>query len=126
MMRIGEIFAMMGFDQSGAFRPQGPEAKQAFADYLRENQTPTERLMARVLFHIGLEVEPQFPLLGWIVDFYNAEHKAVIEVDGGIHDYQVEADRYRDEKMREAGYKVFRFKAEEVRNLMIRVAEARR
>lgn len=124
-MRIGAVLASMGWDKTPGFTGQGVEAKRAYADYLRGNQTPSERLMARVLFHLGINAEPQVPLLGWIVDFYDAEHRTVIEVDGSIHDYQLKADRFRDEKMTEVGYRAMRFRNDEVPHLMQAIALGR-
>lgn len=124
-VHIAKVLAAMGWDHAAGFDQQGAEAKRAFADYLRDNQTPSERLMARVLFHIGIDAKPQVNILGWIVDFYDAEHRTVIEVDGSIHAHQREADAFRDEKMREAGYRVMRFRNDEVPHLMQAIAMGR-
>lgn len=123
MRRIGDILADLGYGEDRAIR--SPEAKRKFAQYLRENQTPSERLMARVLFHLGIDAEPQVPILGWIADFYDASTKTVIEVDGSIHAYQREADAFRDKKMREAGYRVYRFRNDEIRHFMANIAADR-
>ena len=122
-MRIGEILRTMGLEPDEAIiNRQGPEAKRAYADYLRENQTPSERMMARVLFYLGCKVEPQQPVLGWIVDFLDAENRVVIEVDGDSHSGKADADAYRDEKMREAGYRVIRIQSWEVPNMLQSIA----
>lgn len=124
-MRIGEILRTMGLEPDQAMiARQGENAKRAYADYLRENQTPSERLMARVLFYLGCDVEPQQPLLGWIVDFLDRENKVVIEVDGSAHSGKEDADAFRDEKMREAGYRVIRIASWEVPHLLQQVARA--
>ncbi len=122
-MQIGHILRGMGFDSEA--RQRTPESKRDFADYLREHQTPSERMMARVLFHLGIDAEPQVLICGWVADFYDASTRSVIEVDGAIHDYHQEADQFRDEKMREAGYRVFRFRNEEVRHFLANIAESR-
>jgi very-short-patch-repair endonuclease len=125
-MRIGEIMRTMGLEPDETlFLRQGPDAKRAYADYLRENQTPTERMMARVLYHLGCDVEPQQPVLGWIVDFLDAENRVVIEVDGSAHTGREEADDFRDEKMREAGYRVIRIESWEVPHMLQQVARWR-
>ncbi|HVA97667.1 MAG TPA: DUF559 domain-containing protein, partial [Bacteroidia bacterium] len=50
----------------------------------------------------------------FIVDFVCLSKKLVIEVDGDIHDYQKEEDAARTEKLNELGFKVIRFKNEQV------------
>ena len=98
--------------------------KQGFADYLRENQTPSERMMARVLYHLGIDAEPQVVLSGWIVDFYDESTRTIIEVDGGVHlsPSQRARDQHRDDVMRGKGYRVLRFANHEVRHFMESVA----
>jgi leucyl-tRNA synthetase len=39
----------------------------------------------------------------------------IIEVDGEVHEYQVEKDKERDQIMVEKGLKVFRIKNEEIK-----------
>jgi very-short-patch-repair endonuclease len=41
----------------------------------------------------GLKFRRQHPLGRFIVDFYCAEHRLVIELDGGIHRHQQEYDQ---------------------------------
>lgn len=126
MLRIGEVFRLLGLEPDQAiFDRQGPAAKRAYADLLRANQTPSERMMARVLFYLGCNVKAQEPLLGWIVDFLDEEQRVVIEVDGDSHAGKEDADAFRDEKMREAGYRVIRIEAREVPFMLQAVAAAR-
>lgn len=122
-MRLGEILASMGLEPDEVIaNRQGPEAKRAFANYLRANQTSSERMMARVLYYLDCDVEPQVPVLGWIVDFLDAEHRVVIEVDGTSHSGKADADAFRDEKMRAAGFRVIRIEAWEVPHMLQQVA----
>ena len=126
-IRIGEIFRMMGLEPDVAVEAaaEGREPKRAYADYLRENQTPSERMMARVLYHLGCDVEPQQVLMGWIVDFLDRENKVVIEVDGSSHMGREVADKERDEVMRAAGYRVIRIENWEVPHMLQQVARWR-
>ncbi len=125
-MRIGEILRTMGLEPDEAiFDRQGDNAKRAYADFLRENQTTSERMMARVLFYLGCDVEPQQPVMGWIVDFLDRENRVVIEVDGSSHTGHEDADAFRDERMREAGYRVIRIASWEVPHLMQQAARLR-
>jgi len=52
----------------------------------------------------------------FIVDFYCAEKKLIIEVDGRIHDFQKTRDKDREEILRGCGLQILRFKNEEVKN----------
>jgi very-short-patch-repair endonuclease len=59
---------------------------------------PAERMLweclrARLL--AGFKLRRQHPIGIYIVDFYCAEARLVIEIDGGIHYQQVEADEIR-------------------------------
>ena len=49
-------------------------------------------------------------------DFYCAEHKLVIEIDGKIHERQKDYDEIRTYIMNTMGIKVIRFKNEEIEN----------
>jgi very-short-patch-repair endonuclease len=126
-MRVGEILRTMGLEPDVAVEAaaRGQDAKRAYADYLRENQTSSERLMARVLYYLGCDVEPQQVVLGWIVDFLDRANRVVIEVDGSSHDTKGEADALRDERMREAGYRVIRIESWEVPHMLQQVARWR-
>jgi very-short-patch-repair endonuclease len=50
----------------------------------------------------------------FIPDFYCAEARLVIELDGGIHRKTMEYDKWRDEIITHMNIKVIRFKNEEV------------
>lgn len=126
-VRIGEIFRMMGLepDIAADAAARGQDAKRAYADYLRDAQTPSERMMASVLYHLGCNVEPQQVVLGYIADFLDREQKVVIEVDGSAHDGRKAYDRERDAVMRAAGYRVIRIEAWEVPHILQQVARWR-
>ena len=53
----------------------------------------------------------------FIADFYCAEKRLVIEVDGKIHDFQVEYDLHREEILRSLNLQILRIKNEEVSNI---------
>ena len=80
-----------------------------------------EKVKSRKLF--GLKFNRQFLMkykevlgnkLYYIADFHNFEHKLVIEIDGSIHQEQIEYDRDREENIRVLGYQILRFSNEEV------------
>ncbi|MGE5421234.1 MAG: endonuclease domain-containing protein, partial [Chloroflexota bacterium] len=53
----------------------------------------------------------------FIADFYCHEKRAVIELDGKIHDQTAEYDQFRDDQMKMMQIKVLRIKNEEVSDM---------
>jgi very-short-patch-repair endonuclease len=49
-----------------------------------------------------------------IADFYCAECKLIVEIDGDIHDFQIDEDASRTRQIESFGYRVIRFRNEEV------------
>ncbi len=62
----------------------------------------------------GIKFRRQQPIGTFIVDFYNSAYRLVVEVDGSIHDEQVELDHARQEVLEQLGLNVLRVKAEDV------------
>ncbi len=56
----------------------------------------------------------QHPISYFIVDFCCLEHRLVVELDGGQHAEQVEADQKRSAFLAGRGYRVLRFWDNEV------------
>jgi very-short-patch-repair endonuclease len=95
---------------------------------LRKNMTPAERKLWALIRNRQLNGKKflrQHPILHdklndrcrfFITDFYCAEKRLIIEVDGKIHDYQKDYDRERDRICREKGLKAVRIKNEEMKN----------
>lgn len=71
----------------------------------------------------GLKFRRQQPIGNFIVDFYNSAYRLVVEVDGSVHDSQVEIDHVRQEILEQLGLKVLRVKAEEVEKNLSSVLE---
>lgn len=96
---------------------------------LRQDQTTEEYLLWQFLRNRrlnGIKFLRQHPiiydntcekLLFFIPDFYSAEKKLVIELDGKIHDFQKEYDQNREEVLNSLGLKVIRFKNDELKHL---------
>ena len=96
---------------------------------LRKEQTLSEKILWNELRNrklYGVKFFRQHPLVYeedrgivhfFIPDFYSAEQKLVIELDGKIHEYQKNYDQERDFIIKKMGLTVIRFKNEEVRNL---------
>ena len=91
---------------------------------LRKNLTPEETIIWKILrnrkFH-SLKFTRQYPILiskrneitqFYIADFYCASLKLIIELDGGIHNEQIEYDKNRDSTLNEIGFTVVRLKNE--------------
>ncbi len=107
-----------------------PEVTAAARD-LRAKLTPAEQVLWGALqrrqLH-GLKFRCQHPVGPLVLDFYCPEHKLVIEVDGPIHDSQGEQDEARTQHLAAYGYRVLRFRNDEVLNALgsvsARIAEA--
>ncbi|MDB9732179.1 class I tRNA ligase family protein [Polaribacter sp.] len=87
------------------------------AKEMRANPTPAEAILWKQLKgkKTKLKFRQQHLINNFIVDFVCLTRKLIIEVDGEIHDYQLEKDAERTlELEQESGFKVIRFKNEEV------------
>jgi very-short-patch-repair endonuclease len=79
---------------------------------------------------LGFKIRRQHPIGRFIADFYCAEAKLVIEIDGDVHAQlsQEEHDRARDAWLAERGYAVIRFPARQVEQdlagVLCRITEA--
>jgi len=84
---------------------------------LRRDETNAER---KLWLHLrdrqinGAKFRRQQPIGRYIVDFFCAEYRLVIELDGGQHVDQIQADKRRTEFLNKAGYQVLRFWDNEV------------
>ncbi|GAB1858292.1 hypothetical protein MHTCC0001_31290 [Flavobacteriaceae bacterium MHTCC 0001] len=86
------------------------------AKEMRANPTPAEAVLWQSLKGKKLDAKfRQQHLIGdFIVDFVCLDKKLIVEVDGKIHDSQVEEDTKRTEILENDHYKVIRFKNEEI------------
>jgi very-short-patch-repair endonuclease len=69
----------------------------------------------------GLRFRRQHPVGRFVLDFYCPIHKLVVEVDGDVHDTQQERDAERTAVIEAHGYRVIRFRNEEVMQNLPRV-----
>jgi very-short-patch-repair endonuclease len=118
-------------EQSIIFGQSISAAKLQQAKELRQQMTPEEKILwqhLRTNRLCGLHFRRQQIIDGFIVDFYCHKAKLVIEVDGGIHQQQVEYDTERDKVLAARGLQVLRIQNEEVRfnleEVLGRIAEA--
>jgi very-short-patch-repair endonuclease len=89
----------------------------AAARRLRLNLTPAEQKLWQALSKRqlnGIKFRCQHPIGPFIVDFYCPEYRLVIELDGSIHDQQIEQDTARTAQLNQFGYHVIRFRNETV------------
>lgn len=94
---------------------------------LRKNMTPEEKhLWYDLLKRLPFNVRRQHNIENYIVDFYIAEKKIVIEVDGRQHSLpeKVESDKKRDEALSNWNIKVLRYSNENIRkNFVVVVSD---
>ncbi|MGN8224166.1 endonuclease domain-containing protein [Gracilimonas sp. BCB1] len=96
---------------------------------LRKNPTPSENRLWKVIRNRqlgGYKFLRQKPFVHeqhnnrryfYVADFYCAELKLVVELDGKIHDLQKEYDYQRDVVLNGLGLKVLRIKNEELKDI---------
>ncbi|MBI5824501.1 MAG: endonuclease domain-containing protein [Chloroflexi bacterium] len=91
-----------------------------FARELRQPQTPAEATLWQHLRNRNLQYKfrRQHPIDFFIIDFYCAEAKLLIEIDGASHleKEQQEYDQARTEYLEALEYKVIRFTNDDVRH----------
>ena len=98
--------------------------KLARAKELRRQMTPAEKILwqhLRANRLNGLHCRRQQVIDGFIVDFYCHAAKLVIEVDGEIHQRQLEYDQARDRILTARGLRVLRIRNDEVMQDLERV-----
>ncbi|MBI5841475.1 MAG: DUF559 domain-containing protein [Chloroflexi bacterium] len=97
------------------FNPRLPEELKERIREFRRNATEAEQLLWRILRNRGfhdMKFRRQYPLAGYILDFYCHEIKLCVELDGGQHNEgdQVVYDEERTRILEEQhGVKVIRF-----------------
>ncbi len=88
-----------------------------FARQMRHDPTPAENALWQQLRRKNVgeyKFRRQHPIDRFIVDFFCAEARLVIEVDGAVHDYTQEEDAIRTEFLESRGLRVIRFSNDEV------------
>ncbi|MBT3313128.1 MAG: endonuclease domain-containing protein [Anaerolineae bacterium] len=103
--------------QKNIVRGQSVSAeKVAKAKELRKNITNAEKILWQQLRgnKLGWHFRRQQIIHGFIVDFYCHQKSLIIEVDGEIHDHQIEEDRLRENALKEYGFKIILFANQQV------------
>jgi very-short-patch-repair endonuclease len=108
----GEREGVRGKDQMRGLTAQRDRARR-----LRREQTDAERTLWKALRSrqfSGLKFRRQHPIGPYIVDFCCLDLKLAIELDGGQHASQTDADDRRSHCLAQTGYRVLRFWNHEV------------
>ena len=84
---------------------------------LRKRLTPVEGLLWKYLrdrHMIRTKFRRQYPIAGFVLDFYCPAEKLGIELDGGIHDFRKEYDMARQEIIEDKGIRIVHFKNSDI------------
>ena len=85
---------------------------------LRKNMTPEEKhLWYDLLKRLPFNVRRQHNIENYIVDFYIAEAKLILELDGSGHEMQMQKqmDQIRDYRLEAQGFQILRISNKEIR-----------
>ncbi len=87
-----------------------------YAKKMREEPTLEEKILWEKIHinQLGVRIRRQVIILGFIVDFYCPQANLIIECDGRKHDK--EKDKWRDFLLSSEGFKIVRFKNEDIRD----------
>lgn len=110
-----------GYKAPDFFKTASPDRYELLKAFARENRNhATEAEKVLWSFVKGQVLGPRFLrqhiIKDYIADFVALEAHLVIEVDGGYHatSEQMDWDAYRTEELEKLGFKVIRFKNEEI------------
>lgn len=93
------------------------KVKIRIAREFRKKLTRSEKIMWNVLRRnnfLGLGFRRQHVIEGFIVDFYCCKLKLAVEIDGSVHQYQLDDDLERQKIIQNKGIKFFIVKSEDV------------
>lgn len=98
---------------------------KAIRDDLEKEMTPAERILWEHIRNkkLGVKFRRQHVVGIYIPDFVAISIKLIIEVDGKIHLRRKQEDLERTMNLELLGYKVIRFKNEEIENDLKKVIE---
>ncbi len=88
-----------------------PELKE-LARQLRKNSMLSEVLLSRHLKGkqiLGYDFDRQKPIDNYIVDFFCNELRLAVEIDGETHNYKIDEDKERQERLEKLGIRFLRF-----------------
>ncbi len=84
--------------------------KVSFAREQRRQPTEAECILWQCLRNCGLGVRfrRQHPFEGFVLDFYSAEQRLAVEIDGPVHEEQRGYDEWRDGQLSQHSIRVLR------------------
>ena len=88
---------------------------------LRASSTPAEEILWEEIRNRklnGLKFKRQHSIGNYIVDFYCASKRLIVELDGEVHntENQIEKDKHRDQNLTEMNFKILRISNSQVLN----------
>jgi adenine-specific DNA-methyltransferase len=108
---------------------QGKDSKKKFhmlAAELRQRATKSEELLWEALRNRkldGKKFRRQVPVGAFVLDFYCAEEKLAIEIDGKVHEAQRDADLLRQTTLESLNIRFLRFSADQIEQSLDAVLE---
>ena len=115
-------------DQQLRFRPHRvSDELLARAREMRHEPAPAEQKLWWCLRDRRLnsfKFRRQVPVLGYVADYYCAERKLIVELDGDSHNGREEYDEKRTQKLMSEGYRIVRFVNTDVFDHLDAVLEA--
>jgi len=125
---LGELFAeRVVMTRERIAIPVGLHVRMVeMARDFRKAPTTSERELWSVLRRdqLGVSFRRQQPIGPFVVDFFCAGHRLIVEVDGPIHESQQERDAERQRLLEACGYRVVRFTANDVEQNLPQVIAA--
>ena len=120
-----------GVSHLAGIKRQIPQELLQRAKELRQKQTPAEKILWECLRDrrfMDAKFRRQHNIGQYIADFYCHAARLVIELDGEIHNTQIENDTNRDQWMQTNGFTVLRFKNndvfDQIEDVLTAIAEA--
>ncbi|HKJ37277.1 MAG TPA: DUF559 domain-containing protein [Anaerolineales bacterium] len=95
-----------------------PEIKRKMVEVARQfrkEPTKSEAILWQALRGKkldGIKFRRQQPVGNFVVDFYNSTYRLVVEIDGSVHNEQIEYDQARQDVLEELGLNVLRLKSD--------------
>lgn len=129
----GEQKIVFNLEQDEAvYRAAASKVMIQIARNLRQRETSTEKIVWQALRSRrlnNLKFRRQHPIANtaFVVDFLCYEARLIIEIDGEIHNFQLDEDANRQEILENEGYSVLRFTNEQVKrdleNVLTKIAQ---
>lgn len=96
--------------------PSGYHLLKENRNYLMNHLTEAESFLWQHLKgkKLGTKFRRQHIIAGYVADFVSLSGKLIVEIDGKIHEQQKEQDEYRTSVLNGKGFKVIRFRNNDV------------